>query len=86
MMGDITTMRAAYARLIAVNGELSGEHAKRAANHAALMGALRRVNSAIQLAARLRIGPGRAKLVSACRAALKANNTKAVFAALQGTG
>jgi len=86
MMGDVVGMRAAYARLMAVNGELAGEHAKRAANHQALMGALRRINTSIQTAARLRLGPGRAALVSDCRAALKANNPEGVFAALSGTG
>ncbi|KAA0162364.1 hypothetical protein FNF27_08073 [Cafeteria roenbergensis] len=84
MRGDIVGMRGAYARLMTVNGELAGEHAKRAANHEALMGALRRINTAVQTAARLRLGPARAQLVADCRAALKTNNMAGMLSALQG--
>jgi Bardet-Biedl syndrome 2 protein len=83
-LGDIPSMRAAYSRLMAVNGELTAEHRRRSVNHATLLEALRRVNSAIQIAARLRIGKSRTRLVGDCRAALKANNTKGIFAAIQG--
>lgn len=47
-------MRRAYAELLALNTAAAGEVSKRAANHAALMQALRRVNEIIQKAARLR--------------------------------
>ena len=55
------------------------EHTKRANNHAALLEALKLVNNMIQKAASLRVGTPKARIVTACRAAIKDNNTSALF-------
>ncbi len=54
------------------------EHTKRATNHNELLEALKLVNSMIQHAARLRLGAPKAQVVTACRGAIKANNTNAL--------
>lgn len=59
--------------------DLVAEHGKRATNHQALLEALRAVNQMIQRAARLRAGAAKAKVVTACRAAIKNNNMAALF-------
>lgn len=59
--------------------ELIMEHTKRATNHAELLEALRQVNHMIQKAAKLRVGAPKARIVSACRAAVKENNTNALL-------
>ncbi len=51
------------------------EHTKRATNHKELLDSLKLVNTMIQHAARLRLGAAKARVVTACRAAIKANNT-----------
>ena len=79
LLGDIKSMRHAYAQLYTLNAELMGEYAKRANNHEQLLGALKEVNHMIQKAARLRVGTAKARIVSACRAAIKANNIHALF-------
>ena len=79
ILGDIKAMRAAYAELYALNGELMGEYSKRANNHEQLLAALKEVNQMIQKAARLRVGPPKSRVVSACRTAIKANNIHALF-------
>jgi len=55
--------------------QLVMEHTKRATNHTELLEALKLVNTMIQHAARLRLGAAKARVVTACRAAIKANNT-----------
>ena len=55
------------------------ENTKRATNHAELLDALKLVNIMIQHAARLRVGGPSARLVTACRAAIKDNNTVALL-------
>lgn len=59
------------ASLCATSRDLIAEHEKRATNHSQLLEALCSVNRAIQRAARLRVGPPAARVVAACRAAVK---------------
>ena len=59
--------------------ELVMEHQKRATNHEELLQALKLVNNMIQHAAQLRVGAPKARVVTACRAAIKANNTSALL-------
>ena len=54
------------------------EHTKRATNHDELLEVLKLVNTMIQHAARLRLGVPKARVVTACRAAIKANDTGAL--------
>ena len=79
ILGDLKAMRAAYAQLYTLNQELMGEYSKRANNHEQLLAALKEVNHMIQKAAKLRVGAAKARIVSACRAAIKANNIHALF-------
>jgi len=79
ILGDIKAMRAAYAELYTLNAELMGEYSKRANNHEQLLAALKDVNHMIQKTARLRVGSAKARIVSACRAAIKANNIHSLF-------
>jgi Bardet-Biedl syndrome 2 protein len=65
--------------LFDVNRELFVEHSKRFENHARLLRALKDVNLMIQRASKLRFGRGAARVVKACRAAVKENNTRALF-------
>ena len=55
------------------------EHAKRATNHEELLQALKLVNNMIQHAAKLRVGAPKARIVTACRGAIKANDTAALL-------
>ena len=55
------------------------EHTKRTTNHSELLEALKLVNNMIQHAARLRLGGPKARVVTACRAAIKANNTSTLW-------
>ena len=59
------------------------EHEKRATNHEDLLQALKLVNNMIQPAARLRVGMPKAHVVTACRAAIKANNTNGLLKVIQ---
>ena len=79
ILGDIKSMRNTYAQLYTLNAELMGEYGKRANNHEQLLAALKEVNHMIQKAARLRVGSAKARIVSACRAAIKANNIHSLF-------
>jgi Bardet-Biedl syndrome 2 protein len=58
--------------------DLIAEHQKRATNHQQLLAGLRDVNRMIQRAARLRVGPPQARVVAACRAAVKAGAVAAL--------
>ena len=62
-----------------VGRELVMEQEKRATNHADLLGALRQVNAMIQRAAGLRMGEPKARMVAACREAVKTNNMPALL-------
>ena len=75
----MSSLRAAYAELYALNGELMGEYSKRANNHEQLLAALKEVNHMIQKAARLRVGTAKARIVSSCREAIKGNNFQTLF-------
>ena len=79
ILGDIKSMRGAYSQLYTLNAELMGEYSKRANNHEQLLAALKEVNHMIQKAARLRVGSAKARIVSACRGAIKANNIHSLF-------
>ena len=56
-----------------------GEYRKRSNNHEQLLTALKDVNHMIQKAARLRVGQAKARIVSSCREAIKANNFQDLF-------
>lgn len=71
---DIPQMRTHYRALNDVNRELFGEYYKRSQNHENLLEALKKVNLTIQAAAKLRCGEAKTRVVSECRAAVKANN------------
>lgn len=59
------------------------EHVKRSTNHSDLLEALRSVNAMIQRAAQLRVGTPKARVISACRAAVKANNIQSLLRIIQ---
>ena len=79
MLNEMAQMSSYYSQLFDLNRELIGEYTKRATNHAELLAALKDVNHMIQKAARLRMGEPKAKVVAACRVAIKANNTKSLL-------
>ena len=79
MQKMVERVQAAYARAWDGNAELLGEYAKRELNQQQLLKALKEVNSMIQKAARCRMGEAKTRLIAACRAAIKANNTKALL-------
>ena len=79
ILRDMPAAIAAYGDLFDVNRELMVEHSKRAENHAELLKALKHVNQVIHRASRLRYGAGAARVVKACRKAVKENNTQALF-------
>jgi Bardet-Biedl syndrome 2 protein len=79
ILGDVKAMRGAYSELYSLNAELIGEYNKRANNHEQLLAALKEVNHMIQKTARLRVGSAKARVVSECRAAIKANNIHSLF-------
>ncbi|KXZ53986.1 hypothetical protein GPECTOR_5g1 [Gonium pectorale] len=79
ILADMKAMRKYYRQLADLNRDLIVEHDKRATNHVALLESLREVNQMIQRAARLRVGASKAKVVTACRAAIKNNNMAALF-------
>ena len=79
ILRDMPAAIAAYGDLFDVNRELMVEHSKRAENHAELLKALKHVNQVIHRASRLRYGASAARVVKACRKAVKENNTQALF-------
>lgn len=76
---DMQTMRRAYRQIYDLNRSMIVDYDKRASNHAALLEGLRGVNAMIQRAGRLRVGAPQARVVAACRAAVKANNLQALL-------
>lgn len=76
-------MKQMYAQLFTLNNALIGEFTKRSTNHAALLEALNEVKGMIALSARLRNGTSKAKVIKACRAAVKKNNIHALFHIIQ---
>jgi len=86
ILGDIKAMRSAYSELYTLNAELMGEYSKRANNHEQLLAALKEVNHMIQKTARLRVGAAKTRIVTACRASIKANDIHGLFQIMQGGG
>eukprot|EP00741_Cyanophora_paradoxa_P010844 tig00020544_g10484.t1 len=84
MLGDMQLMRKMYQHLYDLNKDLITEHVKRANNHSELLAALKEVNQMIQKAGRLRVGNAKAKVVTACRNAIKANNVHHLFKIIRG--
>lgn len=78
-MEDMETMRKSYTELSALNNQLITGYNVRAQNQANLLSALKEVNQMIQKAARLRLGKPKARVISECRAAVKANNMNSLF-------
>ncbi|KAF6253535.1 BBS2m [Scenedesmus sp. NREL 46B-D3] len=78
LLGDMAALRRQHRRLADLNRDMWGEHSKRAANQTELVGGLKGINLMIQQAAKLRVGPAQARVVAACRAAIKANNLQAL--------
>uniref|UniRef100_A0A383WCU1 Bardet-Biedl syndrome 2 protein homolog n=1 Tax=Tetradesmus obliquus TaxID=3088 RepID=A0A383WCU1_TETOB len=78
LLGDMAALRRQHRRLADLNRDMWGEHSKRAANQAELVQGLKAINLMIQQAAKLRVGPAQARVVAACRAAIKANNLQAL--------
>lgn len=58
--------------------DLIADHEKRATTHQQLLGGLRGVNRMVARAAKLRAGPPAARVVAACRAAVKAGEVAAL--------
>jgi Bardet-Biedl syndrome 2 protein len=79
ILNAMDSMGKYYSQLFDLNRELIGEYNKRANNHAELLAALKEVNHMIGLAARLRMGEAKQRVVAACRVAIKANNTKSLL-------
>merc|ERR1719352_931676 len=62
------------------------EYKVRSTNHQELMNQLKTVNTMIQKAANLRVGQGKARVVTACRNAIKSNNINELFQILRDGG
>jgi hypothetical protein len=60
------------------NRDLIADHERRATNHRQLLDGLRQVNRMIQRAARLRVGAPAARVIAACRAAVKQGEVQAI--------
>lgn len=78
-MIDMESMRKAYTELNAMNNQLISGYNVRQQNHENLLAALKDVNQMIQRAANLRVGKPKAKVITDCRAAVKANNMNSLF-------
>ena len=84
---DIASVRRTYTDLFSMNSTLTAAYKTRADNHTMLVEALKTVNQTIQKAANLRLGPAKSRTVSACRAAVKANNLPELFRIIEsGSG
>ncbi len=79
LMGDMEGMRRAYNELSILNGQLISGYNIRQANHEKLLAALKDVNQMIQKAANLRTGKSKARVITDCRAAVKANSMPSLF-------
>jgi Bardet-Biedl syndrome 2 protein len=77
-MVDMESMRRAYTELFGLTNQLIGGYNTRAANHEALLTALKQINQVIQKASNLRVGNAKTKVINECRAAVKANNMDAL--------
>jgi Bardet-Biedl syndrome 2 protein len=79
LINEMDTMRRSYTELYSMNNQLIVGYNLRASNHNGLLVALKEVNQMIQRAANLRVGKAKTTVVTDCRAAVKANNMKALF-------
>ena len=83
---NTTAVRESYRQLFHLNKDMVAEHEKKALNHKLLVDALKKVNIMIQKASDFRVGKAKAKLVTSCRAAIRANNMQTLFKLIkQGT-
>jgi len=79
LMADMDRMMNNYDQLMLVNEELIAEYNKRAANHEALLAALKQVNQVVQRASQLRVGKAKARVVSEARRAIKKGDAPALL-------
>jgi Bardet-Biedl syndrome 2 protein len=86
LINDMNKMKRTYLTLAQINSDLFTEYTKRAMNHQELMSQLKTVNNMIQKAANLRVGAGKARVVTACRNAIKQNNINELFQILRDGG
>lgn len=84
LLRDVSGLKRAHKRLADLNRDMWLEHSRRVANQQELLVGLKAVNQMIQAAAGLRVGPAQAKVVAACRAAIKANNLQALEKVVSG--
>jgi len=75
VLKDMSLLKKVYSALQQDNGLLVAEYMKRQNNYEQLVKCLKEINLMINKAANLRVGPIQSKIVSMCRAAIKANNT-----------
>merc|ERR1711957_1131758 len=79
MLADMSNLKKVFSSLQQTNSDLIAEYNKRANNHQQLLSQLKEVNMMIQKAAKLRVGPPKTRVVSACRQAIKKNNIHELF-------
>lgn len=75
VLHDMPLLKKVYASLQQDNGQIIAEYTKRQTNYEQLVRCLKEINLLINKASSLRIGADQARVVSLCRAAIKANNT-----------
>jgi len=86
IINDMNKMKKTYTQLAQINTDLFAEYTKRSMNHQELLLQLKNVNNMIQKAANLRVGAGKARVVTACRTAIKNNNIGELFQILRDGG
>jgi len=86
VINDMTSMKKTYLEIAKINADLFQEYKVRSTNHQELMAQLKTVNTMIQKAANLRVGQGKARVVTACRNAIKSNNINELFQILRDGG
>eukprot|EP01038_Epipyxis_sp_PR26KG_P005701 gene5701-7869_t len=79
LMPDMQSMRKSYTELNILNDQLISGYNIRAQNHENLLNSLKEVNQMIQIAANLRVGKAKGRVVTDCRTAVKNNNLKSLF-------
>lgn len=79
LMRDMKTMKNRYMELYDLNKDLINGYQIRCNNHTELLGNLKAVNQAIQRAGRLRVGKPKNQVITACRDAIRSNNTNMLF-------
>ena len=71
ILGDMSATRKIYSDLYSLNNNLIASFQQRASNHKELLQSLREINRVIQIAASMRVGRAKSRIVSACRSCLK---------------